>query len=196
MLALDMGNYDVVPGVDSVQGKKVLPWRLKLALFPVLAMGLMCYLAINTARVSLLQAAGVAGEPANCAPCAFLQCQRSMCSPKEVPYVCTAGAASDGCAATAAAWYAFDSTCDACCDATACAHTTPTAEDVAAITPCAGCDAHQCTTYSHKCPTPDPFVCTDGGGTGGCTSDEWQWPTRLNNICNVCCDLTSCPRWH
>jgi len=126
----------------------------------------------------------------DCEACSFLECKRSMCDAKNVPMVCTKGAAKDGCADTALAWM-NSYVCDTCCDISECDSAKPPTDDKDLPFTCKPCTFWQCRS-GKACSDDSPYICLSGGGTGGCSDDPFHWPTRLNNICNSCCDATEC----
>jgi hypothetical protein len=130
----------------------------------------------------------LASTPTSCPDCTFKECQRTLC-PKVAPYVCTTGAAHDGCGSLPAAWIG-NSVCTTCCDSLSCSSTLPGPHEDIKL--CAACTPSECSTFAKRCDSKSPYVCTDGGATNGCTADKYHWPSALNGICNKCCDISQC----
>jgi hypothetical protein len=184
---------------EGVSESKLVTYRVPIFITGV--MSLLILLSLGTSHTgsgAVEQWGGGSGQavmgsstPAvdTCRDCTFAECKRSLCDDL-VPFICTDGAAHDGCAATASAWLG-NSVCSECCDSTHCDDQKPT-EDDDSITLCASCTVDECSALSSKCGGADPFICLEGGGRYGCSDDKYHWPTALNGICTKCCDLESC----
>jgi hypothetical protein len=192
-------GYTQVPGAEdfalNIEGgaKQEIQATKSPIKFAPLLIGIAVSLLLYFAALATFQSSSAANmlkDSQSCGACSFAQCKRTMCDPTTVPFVCIAGAAHDGCAATDAAWIG-NSVCDECCDSSACASAAPS-EDDDSIALCGACSAEDCSALSSKCNVNDPYLCLSGGARYGCSDDKYHWPTALNGICLQCCDLSTC----
>lgn len=125
-------------------------------------------------------------NPGACLESVVIMEQNGNCSAVVQRYMCTSGAASVSCTASAS-FFEFDDSCTACCDLRGC----NTWNDC--NLPCAVGD---CNISENTC---DPFVthqfyyCNSGPSMGGCTTKATTfstWPNAFN--CLSCCDLSLC----
>eukprot|EP01084_Bolivina_argentea_P137266 241750_1 len=101
-------------------------------------------------------------------------CKNAKTCGVSTPYMCTAGNASFGCLKNDA-W--FEPACTDCCDVSMCPQTA-----------CGACSASTC--KNTHCNYLNPFICTKGTLSGGCSSSKSFWPGSPD--CDQCCDLQKC----
>lgn len=130
--------------------------------------------ALVAVTVFAAVAAGV-----TCPPCSTSVCTTAMCGPSE-PFYCEAGTSAGGCAATAGAWWNIE-TCSSCCDMSSC-------ESRFSCTS-GSCSKAMCES-TNRCSFGDPYMCTAGHSTYGCSSNSSFWPKQP--LCTACCDVTTC----
>ena len=108
---------------------------------------------------------------ASCKPCTYTQCKLNGCGSK-APFVCTAGGATNGCAADAMDWLKSIS-CSDCCDSSDCPSVLSSGKE------CEVCTSQQCAELAaisnQKCGPSAPYVCADGSARMGCSSVANSW---------------------
>lgn len=121
--------------------------------------------------------------------------QENLCDASLSPYVCTSGAAHNGCAGEETAW-STSGVCDECCSMEECESTEEAGGAGAGVAACAECTSEQCTALSEvsiqKCGGTAPFVCVAGSARMGCSEDPYHWSALPDTQCSDCCNQLSC----
>ena len=120
--------------------------------------------------------------PRYCPPCPKEVCaRRPLPCPSNLPGVCLEGGSKGGC--STAQGFSNSSSCSSCCDSTNCYSN-----------PSYNCN-HDCgieMCHSKKrCQVNQPYMCTVGEDTYGCSDSATFWPT-LPSGCSACCDVRKC----